>query len=373
MFLGVLAVYLARDWVQGQIDSAKQVESKQVNLTTIVVAKRPLYFGDELTGSELEEVAWPIANVPPGSFTNVKDVVGTGERRVVLKTIQLNEPVLKSKISGFGGRATLSTVIDETLRAVTIRVNDVNGVAGFVLPGDRVDILLTRSPKDMKEQITDVLMQNIKVLGIDQDASEDKDKPKVVRAVTLEVTTEQSQKLTLAQMVGQLALALRGATNTTPIAHRRIRERDLVDDRLIEDKAVSADVKRTEPAKPVKKVVRTTRRDPRASVRVYRGLKVNTVEVPGESAARRRVGSTPTSAPRRLAPRNPITQTEPTAPVKQKPEDAPISSAPAPNTPGATQTQERSGPKPLVPSAREPMANRHAPRPLVMERAAASR
>jgi hypothetical protein len=169
-----------------------------------------------------------------------------------------------------------------------------------------------------------------------------------------------------------LALALRGATNTTPIAHRRIRERDLVDDRLIEDKAVSADVEVAAPPKPVKKVVRTTRRDPRASVKVYRGLEVKTHEVPGEAAAKRRVGSAPTSAPRRLAPRNPITPTEPAAPVRQKPEDAPISSAPAPNTPGATRTQDRSGPKLIVPSAREPMANRHAPRPLVMERAAAS-
>lgn len=370
MFLGVLAVYLARDWMQDQIDSAKKVESKQVNLTTVVVAKRPLYFGDEVTSSELEEIAWPVANVPPGSFNNVGEVVGSGERRVVLKTIQVNEPVLKSKISGFGGRATLSTVIDKELRAVTIRVNDVNGVAGFVLPGDRVDILLTRSPKDTKEQITDVLMQNVKVLGIDQDASEDKDKPKVVRAVTLEVTPEQSQKLTLAQMVGQLALALRGATNTTPIAHRRIRERDLVDDRLIEDKAVSTDVKPVGQPKPVKKVVRKTRRDPRTSVRVYRGLEVNTLEVPGESAAKSRVGSAPVGAPRSLAPRNSIQTTEPAVPDIQKPKDAPISSAPAPITPNAKRTQDRLGPIPIVPTARDPMATLQAPRSLVMERTA---
>jgi len=370
MFLGVLAVYLARDWVQGQIDSANKVESKQVNLTTIVVAKRPLYFGDELSASAVEEVSWPVANVPPGSFNNVKEILGGGERRVVLKTIQLNEPVLKSKISGFGGRATLSTVIDKELRAITIRVNDVNGVAGFVLPGDRVDILLTRSPDGMKGQITDVLMQNVKVLGIDQDASEDKDKPKVVRAATLEVTTEQSQKLTLAQTVGHLTLALRGAANTTPIAHRRIRERDLVDDRLIEDRAVSTDVKEAGAPKPVKKVVRTTQRDTRNSVRVYRGLEVKTVEVPGESAAKGTAGSAPAGAPRRLAPRKSLTTTEPAVPDSQKPKDAPNSSAPIRITPDAKKTQDRHrpGPTPIIPTAREPMANLQSPRPLVMDR-----
>ena len=368
MFLGVLAVYLARDWVQGQIDSANKVKSKQVNLTTIVVAKRPLYFGDELTASALEEVSWPSANVPPGSFNEVKEIVGGGERRVVLKTIQLNEPVLKSKISGFGGRATLSTVIDKELRALTIRVNDVNGVAGFVLPGDRVDILLTRSPKDMKEQITDVLMQNVKVLGIDQDASEDKDKPKVVRAATLEVTTEQSQKLTLAQTVGQLTLALRGATNTTPITHRRIRERDLVDDRLIEDKAVSADVKEAVAPKLEKKVLRTTRRNTRNSVRVYRGLDVKTLEVPGKSPAKSRTGSAPAGAPQRLVPRKSLTTTEPAVPDSQKPKDAPISSAPTPVTPDAKGAQHRPGPRPITPTPRDPMANLEAPRPLVMDR-----
>jgi len=284
VFLGVLAVYLARDWVQDQVSAAKKVETKQVNLTTVVVAKRPLHFGDELSSSALEEVSWPVRNVPPGSFTAIGQLLGKGERRVVLKTIQVNEPVLKTKISGFGGRATLSTVIDKELRAVTVRVNDVNGVAGFVLPGDRVDLLLTRQPKDTKEQITDVLMQNIKVLGIDQDASEDKDKPKVVRAVTLEVTTEESQKLTLAQTVGQLALTLRSATNNEPISHRRIRERDLVDDRLVKDRSASADRTPERAPAPVKKAIRVVPHNTHTTVRVYRGLEPKVHEVSPEAA-----------------------------------------------------------------------------------------
>ena len=300
--LGALAVYIARDWVQEQVTQASKVETKNVNLTTVVVAKRPLHFGDQIGGSVVEEVAWPAENVPPGSFRNLDELMGSGERRVVLKSIQLNEPILKTKISGFGGRATLSTIIDKQLRAITIRVNDVNGVAGFVLPGDHVDILLTRKPRGAKEQITDVLMQNVKVLGIDQDAAEDKDQPKVVRAVTMEVSTEQSQKLTLAQMVGQLALALRSSTNNDPTLHRRIRERDLVDDSLVKDRAVSAEVVKPV-AKPAKKVVRVRPRNTRTSVKVYRGVKPQVHEVTRERNTRRTTG--PVGSPRKLTPKKP--------------------------------------------------------------------
>lgn len=371
LFLGALAVYLARDWVEQQVASANKVESKQVNLTTIVVAKRPLYFGDELTSSTVEEVSWPVANVPPGSFHKVSEIIGKGERRVVLKTIQLNEPVLKSKISGFGGRATLSTVIDRGSRAFTIRVNDVNGVAGFVLPGDRVDILLTRPLGKSNERITDVLMQDIKVLGIDQDASEDKNKPKVARAVTLEVTPEQSQKLTLAQTVGQLALALRGATNTASVAHRRIYVRDLVDDRMVRDKAVSADTKASHEPKPAKakakKVIRVVPRNRRVSVRVYRGLKVKTQEVPSESVAKKRVGPKSAAAPRKLLRRNPLTATEPARPDDQKRKEAPGTSAPTPLVPDAKSTRGRLAPTASIPKGQETLVDFETPRPLVVD------
>src|SRR3546814_9365193 len=101
------------------------------------------------------------------------------------------------------------------MRAVTIRVNDVAGVAGFVLPGDRVDVLLTRDRTGgeggnvANNLITDVLLQNVKVLGIDQDANQEKDKPSVAKAVTLEVSPQQAQKLALASQLGSLALMLR--------------------------------------------------------------------------------------------------------------------------------------------------------------------
>jgi pilus assembly protein CpaB len=342
--LGFLAVYLARDWLQTQVSAEKSAEVKQISLTKVVVAKRPLHFGDELSASSLEEISWPTGNVPLGAFTSIDQILAEGKRRVVLKSVQLNEPILKSKISGFGGRATLSTIIDKELRAVTVRVNDVNGVAGFVLPSDHVDILLTRKPKGSKEQSTDVLMQNIKVLGIDQDANESKDQPKVVRAVTLEVTAEQSQKLTLAQTVGQLALALRSATNNTPFGHRRIRERDLVDDRIIEDRAVAADVL-PKAVKKVKKAVRVRARRSTTSVRVFRGVKpkIHTVTNEAASPVRRVTGGT--KPPTKLVP-NAKNSTDAkkeapadrpkTAPQGNSAANAPISSAPVRLTPGVS-------------------------------------
>ena len=129
-------------------------------------------------------------SVPPGSFASVEEVLGTdGKRRVALRAIEINEPMLKTKISGFGGRASLSTILAPEMRASTIRVNDINGVAGFVLPGDHVDIMLTRSAGGSEANLlTDILLQNVKVLAIDQDANEDRAQPAVVKAVTLEVT-----------------------------------------------------------------------------------------------------------------------------------------------------------------------------------------
>jgi pilus assembly protein CpaB len=322
----------------------KTAEVKQVNLTKVVVAKRPLHFGDELSSTLLEEISWPTGNVPLGAFTSVDQILGEGQRRVVLRSMQLNEPVLKSKISGFGGRATLSTVIEKELRAVTVRVNDVNGVAGFVLPSDHVDIMLTRKPRGSKGQITDILMQNIKVLGIDQDANESKDKPKVVRAVTLEVTTEQSQKLTLAQTVGQLALALRSATNNNAFGHRRIRERDLVDDKQIEARAIAADVL-PKPVKKVKKGVRVRARRTSTSVRVFRGVKpkVHTVTNEATLPVRRKTGGT--KPPTRLAPepknnaaakKGTVAEPSRATPQGNPAVSAPMSSAPVRLTPEAS-------------------------------------
>ena len=180
----------------------------------IVVATAPLKFGDHLSAANLREVNWPADAVPSGAFKSVDDLVAKGEDRVALEAIAAGEPVLGSKISGSGGRATLSSVIGPNMRAVTFRVDDATGVAGFVLPNDRVDVMLTRVPSQSSKQ-TDILLQNVKVLAIDQvsqNPAGDKnqpDKPIVAKVVTVEVTPVDAEKVTLAQQIGTLSLALR--------------------------------------------------------------------------------------------------------------------------------------------------------------------
>lgn len=196
-------------------------------VAAVVVAKVPLPFGGRIAREQLELVPWPADHLPTGAFTTIEQVVESGGDRVAMRPIAANEPLLVDKVSSPGGRATLSTIVGVEMRAVTIRVNDVLGVAGFVLPGDRVDILLTRGTPGQEDGTTDLLLQNVRVLGIDQEASEKKDKPQVARAVTLEVRPDEAQKLTLAGSVGTLSLALRNAFDGEPGTARTVRLIDL--------------------------------------------------------------------------------------------------------------------------------------------------
>ena len=171
--------------------------------------------------------------VPQGAFRSIPEVLTAG-KRVVLTAIEANEPVLASKITGLGQRATLSATIGEGHKAVTIRVNDVDGVAGFVLPGDRVDVMLSRQ-LEKNSAINDVVLKNTRVLAVDQLADERSDKPSVAKAVTLEVDIAGAQKLSLASQVGTLSLALRKAGDQDSTASRPITLADLVNSRSSDD------------------------------------------------------------------------------------------------------------------------------------------
>jgi pilus assembly protein CpaB len=235
VLFGVFAVFLAQSWLNGQAEMRMrnlEAQKKPAVTQTIVVATKPLRFGNELASSSLREVSWPEEALPSGAFRSISDIVDAGGRRVVLTAIDPNEPVLSSKITGPGQRATLSATLQDGMRAVTIRVNDVEGVAGFVLPGDRVDVALTRQ-KDANgnnRSSTDIVLQNTRVLAIDQIADERNDKPAVVKAVTLEVDTGGAQKLSLAASVGTLSLMLRRAGESALEATRVITLSDLAGD-----------------------------------------------------------------------------------------------------------------------------------------------
>jgi pilus assembly protein CpaB len=198
------------------------------NLPSIVVAKTSLKFGQHIRPLDVQLVRWPAQTMPAGAFTKIEDIAGPGQDRVALREIEANEPVLPSKITGTGGKASLSTIIDPTMRDVTIRVNDATGVAGFITPGDRVDIMLTRDDGGNKESAkTDLLLQNVLVRGIDQEANEHKEKPTVVKAVTVEVSPTDAQKLTLAGNIGVLSLSLRNVTTADEVRPSQLSVKDL--------------------------------------------------------------------------------------------------------------------------------------------------
>ena len=144
-----------------------------------------------MTASALRELPWPQDALPAGAFGKIADLVAA--KRVVLMPMEPNEAVLASKVTGPGQRATLSAVLDPGMTAVTVRVNDVEGVAGFILPGDHVDVMLTRQG-EKNTAATDVVIENAQVLAIDQLADEKADKPSVVKAVTLEVKVDRRRE-----------------------------------------------------------------------------------------------------------------------------------------------------------------------------------
>jgi pilus assembly protein CpaB len=225
---GLLAVFVAQSWLDSQTEQRMKnlnAQKKPVATRTIVVAAKPLRFGNELTAGHLRELPWPDDALPNGSFAKVSELLADG-KRVALTAIEVNEPVLATKVTGSGQRATLSAMLGDGLKAFTVRVNDVDGVAGFVLPGDRVDVALTRQV-DKTFATTDIVLQNTRVLAIDQVADERAEKPSVAKAVTLEVDAIGAQKLSLSASIGTLSLMLRKAGDSNSEYTRRVSLRDL--------------------------------------------------------------------------------------------------------------------------------------------------
>ena len=239
---GLLAVFVAQGWLNYQAELSRKVvqpKAKPVATRTIVIAAGPMRFGTHVSTDNLKEVTWPDEALPAGTFGSIAEVM-SGGKRIVLASIEKNEPILRSKITGPGQKATLSAVIQDGMRAVTVRVNDVEGVGGFVLPGDHVDVLLTRQ-QERANGTNDVVIQNARVLAVDQLADDAADRPTVARAVTLEVDTVAAQKIALAASLGSLSLMLRRAGEQHMDATRRITASDLAQTEVV---ARSTDAKR---------------------------------------------------------------------------------------------------------------------------------
>jgi pilus assembly protein CpaB len=221
--MGGAAAYLARSWLQ----SHAAPSTVGASVGRIVVAAHPLSFGVALNPDNLMEIPWAAQEVPEGAFVSTAALLKDGPR-VVLSALDRNEPVLRSKITGAGQRASLSLLLEPGKRAVTVRVDDVRGVAGFILPGDFVDVvLISEDPAAKRESYSEVLLHHVKVLAIDQLTSERPEHPTVAKAVTVEVTPEQAQKVLLATNIGRLSLVLRQPGDESVASDRRVTERDL--------------------------------------------------------------------------------------------------------------------------------------------------
>ena len=206
LVLGLLAVFVANSYLNRAEDKAYAAGT-----TKVAVAAAPLAYGTDITADKIRFVDYPNSSIPPGAFTDAAKLIPQGRKRVALMPIAVNEPILGTKISGEGQGASIAALLPEGMRAAAVRINDVSGVAGFVQPNDSVDVLVTRQlpGSDNSQQVSDVLLQNIRVMAIDQQSKNADGTPKVAQTATLEVNALDAQKLALAQQVGELSLILR--------------------------------------------------------------------------------------------------------------------------------------------------------------------
>ncbi|RAK56910.1 Flp pilus assembly protein CpaB [Phenylobacterium deserti] len=223
--LGLGALVVAQTLLPQSMNGKVAMAAPRVEGVPVVVASKPLKFGDKLEGGHLKLVRIPKDAVPEGAFSTVEAVLSQdgGGAPVALTAIAEREPLLPSKLSGPGARSSVAAEIADGMRAYTIRVSDVSGVGGHALPGDRVDVMLTRdlTPEGSKRTfVSSVLVQNIRVLAVDLNADLTSDKPATPSTATLEVDLADSQKLASASDLGKLSLALRpmGSTEVAAVS-----------------------------------------------------------------------------------------------------------------------------------------------------------
>ena len=206
----------------------RQQEEANSATVEVIVAAVDIPFGAEIDRTQLATIRWPRESVPEGIFTDFTTVVPDGENphRRAKRAMAQGELVLASKVSGFGEKVTITQTLSPGHRAMAISVSAETSAGGFVTPGDHVDIVLTHGGGDLLRTVT--VLQNIRVVGVDQLADEQSDAPVVARTVTVEVTPDDGQKLALAQRAGALSLSLRsldmaeGQTEDAPLESVRL-------------------------------------------------------------------------------------------------------------------------------------------------------
>ncbi len=207
----------------GTYNYLQQVPTRTIEAPTrpVVIAAANLALGTELKADDLTVAAWPEAWVPADASPSADELVGRG----LIDSVVRGEPILAGKLADPGAGAGLPPIIPEGMRAVSVRVNEVIGVAGYVIPGTQVDVLATASPTAKAEDImTKLVLSNVRVLAAGTRIERDQEggEPMQVTVVTLQVTPDAAERLTLASTEGKIQLALRnpmdqGAPETSGI------------------------------------------------------------------------------------------------------------------------------------------------------------
>ena len=215
--LGLIAVVLI-NFYMGSTKTSQATQVATGGGTPVVVAAAPITRGVIVQPAQLKVVNYPASSVPAGSFTSVAQLTGGKDvQRTALRDLGPDEPVLATRVSAPGQKLNMASELDPGTQAIAIRTNDAAGVGGFVVPNDRVDILMTRETGAAHIPVTQVVAENIRVLGVDQIDDQEANKPVVVKTATIEVTPQQSQSITLAQTMGTLSMALRHVQDSEPV------------------------------------------------------------------------------------------------------------------------------------------------------------
>lgn len=284
--LGLAAVFFARMFL---VPGAADQQGPAVASVAAVVAAQPFAFGEKIVPEKLKVVQWPAAGMPAGTFQRIADAVGDGER-VALRAIDANELFSEKAISGKETRLSTSALLGPTMRAVSIPLNESAGAGGFIVPGDRVDVYVTRTGEGDDQPYTDQLMQSVRVLAVGQDSNIGKDKAEIVKTATIEVTPLQAQKVALAQTVGILSLSLRNLADESRIRLETAQVLDLNDGtvtRIIRNRRSAAAPERETDAPPPAARLAAAPSGPVVrsgpSVEIFRGTKPTSYPVPSGS------------------------------------------------------------------------------------------
>ncbi|MBV7409248.1 Flp pilus assembly protein CpaB [Maritimibacter sp. DP1N21-5] len=245
--LAGFAVYMAKDYIgnyQAALAAERANRGPEIELTDVYVVNNTLAYGERVTDENIRIVQFPTASLPAGVFSNIDQVFPQGEKRfrTVLRSMDANEVLMETKVTGAGEDAGVSARLASGMRAFAINVDVASGVSGFLRPGDRVDIYWTgRSVNDSvtTQDVTKLIQTNVRIIAIDQTADQDRATPTVARTVTVEAAPEVVATLAQAQATGRMALALVGTLDETVVEAVEVDQNSLLG---IEETKVEAPV-----------------------------------------------------------------------------------------------------------------------------------